>query len=64
MLTEKLKVLKVKLKNWNKDSFGRVEVTKKEALRRMEDWDGLEVTRPLSIRERELKLEAMEEFKH
>ena len=30
----------------------------------MEEWDGLEVTRPLSFREKELKLEAMEEFKH
>ena len=64
MLIEKLKVLKVKLKIWNKEAFRRVEVRKKEALRKVEEWDGLEVMRPLSFRETELKMEAIEEFKH
>ena len=45
-------------------NLGRVEVRKKEALRKVEEWDGLEVMRPLSFREKGLKLEAMEEFKH
>ena len=31
MLTEKLKTLKIKLKKWNNDSFGRVEERKKVA---------------------------------
>ena len=32
ILAEKLKVLKAKLKEWNRDSFGRIEFRKNSAL--------------------------------
>ena len=35
-----------------------------EALKNLKEWDDLEVARPLSSREKEMKMEAMEEFKH
>ena len=47
VLTEKLKAIKVQLKNWNKNYFGRVEERKKEALKNLKEWDGLEVVRPV-----------------
>ena len=43
-------------------SFGRLEV-KKEALKKVKEWDDLDVQRPLSVREREQKLETLKEFK-
>ena len=55
MLAEKLKGLKAQLKAWNKNSFGRVEV-KKETLKKVKEWDDLDVHRPLSVREREQKM--------
>ena len=64
VLPEKLKALKIKLGKWNKDSFRRVKERKKASLRKVKDWDSLEVTRLLSLRERELKMEAFDEFKH
>ena len=51
-LTEKLKALKAHLRAWNKNSFGRVEV-KKKALKKVKEWDDLDVQRPQSMRERE-----------
>ena len=35
-----------------------------EALKNLKEWDDLEVVRPLSSREREMKMEAIEDFKH
>ena len=42
MVVKKLKVLKVNLKSWNKNVFGRVEESKRLALQRLDHWDGLE----------------------
>ena len=53
VLTEKLKALKGQLKTWNKNSFGKVEEQKKEALKKVKGWDELKVLRPLYERERE-----------
>ena len=53
VLTKKLKALKDNLRTWNKNSFGKVEEQKKEALKKVKGWDDLEVVRPLSERERE-----------
>ena len=61
VLTEKLKALKAQLRAWNKNSFGRVEV--KEALKKVKEWDDLDVQRPLSVKEREQKMEGLKEFK-
>ena len=63
VLTEKLKALKCKLRTWNKDSFRRVEERKKTTFKKVEVWDSIEVMRPLSQREKELKPKAMEDFK-
>ena len=57
-----MKALKGQLRTWNKNSFGKVE-EKKEALKKVKVWDDLEVLKPLSSREKELNLEAMQEFK-
>ena len=59
-----MKTLKGQLRTWNKNSFGKVE-GEKEALKKVKVLDDLEVLKPLSSREREreLKLEAMQEFK-
>ena len=63
VLTEKLKALKTKLKIWNKTSFGNLKVEKKEALKKVKAWDALEERNPLTLRERELKVEAVNDFK-
>ena len=39
ILVEKLKALKIKLKRWNKEVFGRVKENKKAALKRIAHWD-------------------------
>ena len=63
VLIEKLKALKTRLKIWNKTSFGNLEVEKKEALKKVKVWDMLEERNPLTLRERELKVEAVNDFK-
>ena len=63
VLIEKLKTLKTRLKIWNKTSFGNLEVEKKEVLKKVKVWDVLEERNPLTLRERELKVEAMNDFK-
>ena len=63
VLTEKLKALKARLKIWNKTYFGNLEVKKKEALKKVKVWDMLEEMNPLTLRERELKVEAVNDFK-
>ncbi|KAJ9673635.1 hypothetical protein PVL29_023281 [Vitis rotundifolia] len=62
-LAFKLKALKQKIKVWNKEVFGRVEVNKSSALQQVEFWDGVESERSLTVRETELKNEAKNSFK-
>ena len=63
VLTKKLKALKTRLKIWNKTSFGNLEEKKREALKKVKAWDVLEERDPLTLRERELKVEAVNDFK-
>eukprot|EP00261_Vitis_vinifera_P033865 XP_019075108.1 PREDICTED: uncharacterized protein LOC109122518 [Vitis vinifera] len=62
-LATKMKVLKQKIKVWNREVFGRLEVNKNSALQQVEFWDGVERERSLSEGETELKKEAKESFK-
>ncbi|RVW17454.1 Transposon TX1 uncharacterized 149 kDa protein [Vitis vinifera] len=62
ILGEKLKVLKAKLKEWNKDIFGRVEYRKDLALEQVEFWDAKEKISRLSLEELEARKEAREEY--
>nr|CAN61071.1 hypothetical protein VITISV_006592 [Vitis vinifera] len=62
-LAAKLKVLKEKIKVWNRDVFGRLEVSKSSAIQQVEFWDRVECERGLLERETELKMEAKETFK-
>ena len=48
MVAEKLKALKIKLKGWNKEVFGRVETRKNQALNNMAEWDTIGAVRPLT----------------
>ena len=50
ILAEKLKILKAKLKEWNKDIFGRVEYRKDLALEQVEFWDAKEKISGLSLK--------------
>ncbi|RVW49728.1 hypothetical protein CK203_070052 [Vitis vinifera] len=61
-LASKSKELKKKIKVWNRDVFGRLEVNKNLALNQVEHWDGVESERILSERETELKKEAKETY--
>ena len=62
-LASKLKVLKQKIKDWNRDVFGRLEVNKNLALQQVEFWDKVENERSLLVSETEMKKEAKETFK-
>ncbi|RVX17539.1 hypothetical protein CK203_003885 [Vitis vinifera] len=61
-LASKLKVLKQKIKVWNREVFRRLEVNKNSALQQLEYWDGVESERSLSIVETEQKKEAKDVF--
>ena len=61
-LASKLKELKQKIKVWNKEVFGRLEVSKNSALQQVEYWDGVESERSLSVEETKLKKEAKDAF--
>ena len=63
ILAEKLKVVKSKLKEWNKDVFGKIEYMKNLALDQMEFVDDKEKTNRLSLEEMEARRETMEEYK-
>ncbi|XP_010650408.1 uncharacterized protein LOC104879402 [Vitis vinifera] len=63
ILAEKLKFMKAKLKEWNINSFGRVEYRKNTALEQMEYWDAKEKISRLSLEELEARNEAKEEYK-
>ena len=56
-------MLKEKIKVWNRDVFGRLEVNKSSSLQQVDFWDRVECDRGLSERETELKNEAKEIFK-
>ena len=60
---EKMKAIKILLKNWNKEVFGRVEENKRSALAKVAVWDNLESERPLSPEELGTRMTALEEFK-
>ncbi|RVW93801.1 hypothetical protein CK203_028184 [Vitis vinifera] len=62
-LASKLKVMKQKIKEWNREVFGRLEVNKNLALQQVEFWDRVESERSLSENETEMKKEAKETFK-
>ena len=63
-LKKKMKEVKLLLKAWNKDCFGRLEANKKLALSQVEAWDCLEETRDLSMEEIEAKKGAKDAFKN
>ena len=63
LMMEKLKPLKVNLRHWNRESFGRVEERNKLALKTVAQCDAVESQRVLSIEEKEKKVKAFEEFK-
>ena len=63
ILTEKLKALKIKLKNWNKEVFGKVGVNMRVALDKVSFWDDQERQRVLNEQELEARKEAREDFK-
>ena len=63
VLASKLKALKPLLRNWNKLEFGKVEVNKVLALNKVDFWDKVELTRPLSVQEVDARREAKEDFK-
>ena len=58
ILTQKLKLLKRFLKDWDKTVFGNLAVNKAEALRQVAFWDAEESSIPLTADETERKLEA------
>ncbi|RVW24909.1 hypothetical protein CK203_079460 [Vitis vinifera] len=61
-LASKLKELKQKIKVWNREVFGRLEVNKNSALQQVEYWDRVESERSLSVEETKLKKEAKDAF--
>ncbi|KAL6343127.1 hypothetical protein AAG906_019670 [Vitis piasezkii] len=63
ILAEKIKVLKAKLKEWNRDSFGRIELRKNVALEQVQFWDAREKISRLNLEELEARKEAREEYK-
>ena len=63
ILFEKLKALKLVLRCWNKEVFGKVEFQKGQALNRVVFWDKEEVSRPLSLEEEESRKDAREMYK-
>ena len=48
VIAEKLKVLKLELKSWNKEVFGRLEDRKKITLQNLANWDALGAQRSLT----------------
>ncbi|RVW49272.1 hypothetical protein CK203_073203 [Vitis vinifera] len=63
ILTKKLKALKIKLKEWNSEVFGKVGVNKRLALDKVSYWDNQERLRVLNDWELESRKEAKEDFK-
>ncbi|WJZ80362.1 hypothetical protein VitviT2T_000290 [Vitis vinifera] len=63
ILAEKIKVLKAKLKEWNRDTFGRIELRKNAALEQVQFWDAKEKISRLNLEELEARKEAREDYK-
>ncbi|KAJ9690749.1 hypothetical protein PVL29_013085 [Vitis rotundifolia] len=63
IITKKLKALKIKLKEWNSEVFGKVGVNKRLALDKVSYWDNQEWLRTLNEQELEARKEAKEDFK-
>ena len=63
MVAEKLKALKIKLKGWNKEVFGRVETRKNQALKNIAQWDTIGAVRTVTQSEIDRKTIELEEFK-
>ena len=63
VLASKLKALKGILKIWNIEVFGKVELKKKEALRRISFWDEVEKDKELSLAEAEEREKARDNYK-
>ena len=63
ILVEKLKFMKAKLKEWNRNTFGRVGYRKNLALEQVEYWDAKEKISRLSLEELEGRKEAREDYK-
>ena len=63
ILAEKLKFLKAKLKEWNRNTFARVEYRNNLALEQMEYWDAKEKISRLSLEELEARNKAREDYK-
>ena len=61
-LSEKLKVLKQKLKIWNREEFGNLESNKEAAMQQVDFWDRVEEERSLSMEESACKKEAKEAY--
>ena len=62
-LATKLKEVKQKIRDWNRNVFGRLEINKNSALQQVEFWDLVESERSLSEEETKMKKEAKENFK-
>ena len=63
IMAEKIKVLKGKLKEWNRDSFDRIELRKNAALEQVQFWDAREKISRLNLEELEARKEAREDYK-
>ena len=63
ILVSKLHVVKFKLKEWNRDVFGRVGVRKDLALNQVDYWDAKEKTSILSLEELEARKEVRKDYK-
>ena len=64
ILAEKLKFLKAKLKEWNRNTFGRVEYRKNLALEQMEYWDAKEKISRLSLKSWKLEMKRGKNIKN
>ena len=64
ILSRKMKEVKLLLKAWNRDCFGRLEVNKKVALSQIQAWDHLEEKRDLTLEESEAKKGAKDAFRN
>ena len=62
ILSKKLKETKLLFKTWNRESFGRLEFNKNQALSQLRAWDSMEEERELTLVEVEAK-EAKDSYK-
>ena len=63
ILSRKLQEIKILLKTWNRDCFGRLDLNKKLALAQVKGWDRVEEVRVLTMEEAKAKKEAKDSFK-